>query len=200
MEEKDLEQLVLKGLQLEAIEKEKASERKALTRKNGLKQEDAKYASTQSGQTRDIVGQQLGISGRQWERMRFIYQHRDCLLDEEYNNWRTGKLSTSKLYNELSGDLRYNYILDRMEHLLTEMQFEAIDYESSYILFDIQRELLSTLFMSREKTKQDVMKIFEKLIMHNKNFLDKRYDELSNMKLEVRELKKKLKMKTHNDI
>lgn len=200
MEEKDLEQLVLQGLQLESIEKEKAAERKALTRKNGMKKEDAKYTDSSSGQTRDIVGQQLGISGRQWERMRFIYQHRDYLSDEEYDNWRIGKLSTSKLYNELNADLRYNDILDRMEHLLTEMQFEAIDYESSYILVDIQRELLSALFGCREKTKQDVMKSFEKLITHNKNFLDKRYDELSKTKMEIFELKRKLKFKTHNDI
>ena len=200
MEEKDLEQIVLQGLQIESVEKEKAYERKALTRKNGLKQEDAKYTSTQSGQTRDIVGQQLGISGRQWERMRFIYQNRAYLSEEEYNNWRAGKLSTSKLYKEISEDLRYDDILDRMNKLLTDMQFDVIDYESSYILVEIQRELLEALFNCRPKIKQDVMNSFDKLINHNKDFLDRRYDELSKMKMEISELKRKLKFKTHNDI
>ena len=114
MEEKDLERLVLQGLEIESVEKEKASERKALTRKHGLKLEDAKYSQGTQGQTRDIVGEQLGISGRQWERIRFIYQHRDCLSEDEYNNWREGKLSTSKLYKKISEDLRYDDILDRI--------------------------------------------------------------------------------------
>ena len=83
MKDKDLEQIVLQGLQYEAIEKEKSAERKALTRKNGLKAEDAKYNDGSTGQTRDIVAEKLGISGRHWERMKFIYQHRTCLNGEE---------------------------------------------------------------------------------------------------------------------
>lgn len=200
MEEKDLEQVVLQGLEIESIEKDKAAERKALTRKYGLKPEDAKYSQDTQGQTRDIVAEKLGISGKHWERMKFIYLHRDCLLENEYNNWRAGKVSTSKIYKEISEDLRYDDILNRMNILLTDMQFDVIDYESSYILVEIQRELLEALFNCRPKTKQDVMNSFDKLINHNKNFLDRRYDELSKMKMEVAELKRKLKFKTHNDI
>lgn len=200
MKEKDLEQIVLQGLQYEAIEKEKAAERKALTRKNGLKAEDAKYKNGSTGQTRDIVAEKLGISGRHWERMKFIYQHRTCLNGEEYENWRRGKLSTSKLYKEITEDLRYNDILDKMNKLLTDMQLDVIDYESSYTLVEIQRELLEALFNCRPKIKQDVMNSFDKLINLNKDFLDRRYDELSKMKMEVAELKRKLKSKTHNDM
>ena len=199
MKDKDLEQIVLQGLQYEAIEKEKAAERKALTRKNGLKPEDAKFADGSTGQTRDIVAEKIGVSGKHWERMKFIYQHRACLDGEEYENWRIGKLSTSKLYKEIIENLRYNDILDRMNKLLTDMQFDVIDYESSYILIEIQRELVVALFNCRPKTKQDVMNSFDKLINLNKDFLDRRYDELSKMKLEVAELKRKLKSKTHND-
>lgn len=64
MSEKDLEQIVLQGLQYEATEKEKAAERKALTRKNGLKPEEAKFSDGTVGQTRDIVAKKLGISGK----------------------------------------------------------------------------------------------------------------------------------------
>ena len=64
MEEKDLEQVVLQGLEIESIEKDKAAERKALTRKYGLKPEDAKYSQDTQGQTRDIVAELLGISGK----------------------------------------------------------------------------------------------------------------------------------------
>ena len=99
MPEKDLEQIVLQGLQYEAIEKEKAAERKALTRKNGLKPEEAKYVDGSTGQTRDIVAKQLGMSGKHWEHMKFVYRHRDDLSDQEYLDWKCGKVRTSKLYN-----------------------------------------------------------------------------------------------------
>lgn len=90
MEERDLEKIVLQGLEYEATEKEKAAERKALTRKHGLKPEDTKYSQSTQGQTRDIVAKKLGISGKHWERMKFIYQHKECLLEEEYEQWRGG--------------------------------------------------------------------------------------------------------------
>lgn len=101
MEEKDLEQVVLLGLEYEYIEKEKAAERKALTRKNGIKPKEAKYSQTTQGQTRDIVAKKLGISGKHWERMKFIYLNKDQCKDQEYEEWRESKLSTSKLYTKL---------------------------------------------------------------------------------------------------
>ena len=153
MIERDLEQMVLEGLEYESIEKEKAAERKALTRKHGLKPEDAKYIQEIQGQTRDIVAKKLGISGRHWERMRFIYQHKDCLLQEEYENWRMGKTSTSKLYKELSEDIRFNDTLDKMIDILDRMQWDILDYEDSYTIKDLKRNLLSTLFGCKEKTK-----------------------------------------------
>lgn len=197
---KDLEQIVLQGLEYEKIEKEKAAERKAMTRKNGLKPEDAKYPQGTQGQTRDIVAEKLGISGKHWERMKFIYQHRDCLVGKEYENWRMGKLSTSKVYNLISQDVKYNETLDKMMELLEEMQWEALRYERSYIHVDIEQNLTSTLFSCRDKTKEEVFANFNRLKEHNQKYLNKRYNEIAMMKSYVRDLKHKLQNKTHNDI
>lgn len=200
MIERDLEQMVLEGLEYESIEKEKAAERKALTRKHGLKPEDAKYIQEIQGQTRDIVAKKLGISGRHWERMRFIYQHKDCLLQEEYENWRMGKTSTSKLYKELSEDIRFNDTLDKMIDILDRMQWDILDYEDSYTIKDLKSNLLSTLFGCKEKTKNEVIGHFDKLIEYNQEILNKRYNEIRMMKVRTLDLKQKLQNRTHNDI
>lgn len=200
MKEKDLEQIVLRGLEYEAIEKNKAAERKALTRKHGLKPEDAKYSQSTQGQTRDIVASKLGISGRHWDRMKFIYQHKECLEEKEYENWQMSKLSTSKIYNQICQDIKYNEILDKMENLLEEMQWEALQYERSYIHADIKHNLMGALFSCRDKTKEEVLANFNKLEERNQKYLSKRYNEISMMKLYVRDLKHKLRNKTHNDI
>lgn len=200
MKEKDLEQIVLQGLEIESIEKEKASERKALTRKYGLKPEDAKYSQNTQGQTRDIVAEKLGISGRHWERMRFIFQHRDCLSEDEYNNWRAGKLSTSKLYKEISEDLRYDDILNRMLEILDGMHWEAIGYENSKVHMDIQHSLNSAMFGCRDKTKADIQECFDRLRRYNTKYLNSRFNNITDMKMGISELKRKLKFKTHNDI
>lgn len=200
IKEQNLEEIVLQGLEYEIIEKDKAAERKALKRIHGLKPEEAKYVQSTTGQTRDIVADKLGISGRQWERMRFIYQHRERLLDEEYEKWKTGKISTSKMYNELSKDLRYNDILDQMLNILEEMQWESINYEKSYVFTDINRDLQSALSGCKDRTKEKVENCFEKLKQHNTELLIKRYNEIELMKSDLLDLKRKLKMKTHSGI
>lgn len=196
----DLEKLVLQGLEYESVEKEKAAERKALTRKHGLKSEDAKYKQTTTGQTRDIVAGKLGISGRQWERMRFIYQHRECLLDEEYEGWKVGKISTTKTYSELNENIRYNGIIDKMLDTLNKMQWEIINYEKSYIHIDISHDLESALYVCRDKTKEDIHSCFDRLKQYNMKILSKRNNEIASMIMDLYDLKRKLKLKTHNDI
>ena len=194
---KDLEQVVLQGLEYEKIEKEKAAERKAMKRKNGLKPEDAKCSQETTGQTRDIVADKLGVSGKHWERMKFIYLHRICLSDDEYTRWRIGKLSTSKAYNEISQDIKYNDILDSIWKSLDEIQSDIIDYESSHIYADIQRNLLNALWGTRDKTKNEVLANFYRLADFNKDVLDKRYDKISEAKRQIKDLKIKMQRKTH---
>lgn len=197
MESKDLEQIVLKGLEYEKIEKEKAAERKAMTRKNGLKPEDAKCSQETTGQTRDIVANKLGVSGKHWERMKIIYLHRDCLSDAEYTGWRTGKLSTSKIYNEINQTIKCNDTLDEIWKMLDELLNDMIVYESSYIHADIQHNLLSVLWGCKENTKKEVLANFNRLVEFNKDVLDKRYDEISEMKKKIKNLKQKLQRKTY---
>ena len=196
----DLEKMVLQGLEYESVEKEKAAERKALTRKNGLNPKDVKYIQNSTGQTRDIVAGKLGISGRQWERMRFIYKHRDCLLDEEYESWKIGKTSTSKIYSEINENVRYNEIIDKMLHTLNNMQWEIIDYEKSYIHTDLSHDLESALYGCKDKTKEDVHSCFDRLKQYNTEILSKRNNEIASIMTDLYDLKRKLKLKTHNDI
>ena len=121
MEEKDLEQVVLLGLEIESIEKEKASERKALTRKNGLKSEDAKYSQVNQGQTRDIVAKKLGISGKHWERMKYIYINRNQCIEQEYRDWREGRLATSSLYEKIRKEQDITSDIDKILHELWKL-------------------------------------------------------------------------------
>lgn len=100
VKEKDLEKVVLAGLEIESIEKVKAAERKCLTRKNGLQMEKAVHNDGTVGQTRDIVARELNISGRHWDRMKFIFQSKAIILEQDYLDWRCGKLSTTTLYNK----------------------------------------------------------------------------------------------------
>lgn len=159
MEEKDLEKVVLQGLEYETIEKEKASERKALTRKHGLKPEDAKYLQGAQGQTRDIVAQKLGISGKHWERMKFIYLNKDKYTEQEYEDWRKGKLSTSKLYTKLKDEQDIVARIDKILQDLWRLTFntpsntEKIYDELRYTLFNYQH-LKDKVFSSLNDIKE----------------------------------------------
>lgn len=195
MGEKDLEQIVLQGLQIESIEKEKASERKAITRKNGLKQEKAKYANAQSGQTRDIVGEQLGISGRQWERMKYVYYHKDDLPEEEYNNWRIGKSSTSKLYTQLSKSLKYTDVLDSVIDKIYDMEETIRIYNISYADTNIKHVLDSALYSYRghEQEKKDIYTGVGKILKEKYSFTSEQNIELIQIRMKLQELRENIK-------
>lgn len=199
MKEKDMEQIIIQGLEYESIEKKKAEERKALTRKHGLKPEDAKYIQSTTGQTRDIVAKKLGISGRQWERMKFVYQHKGNVLNEKYENWRTGKISTSKLYKELNEDIRYNETIDKILVVLDQMQWDIYNYKGSHAIRNLKRNITSSLYTCGEKTKNDVYAHLDEFIEYNQEILNKHCDEIEMMKKRMLELKKKLCNKTHTN-
>ena len=136
-----LESLISDGLKYEVIEKRKAAERKALTRKNGLKIEDAKYLDGTKGQTRDIVAKKLGISGKHWDRIKYIYQHRELIDEQKYNNWIAGKLSTSKLYTELSNKEKADDACLVAKEIVQEMQYDILSYISKDRLRAIKDKL-----------------------------------------------------------
>lgn len=202
MEEKDLEQIVLQGLEYESIEKEKAAERKALTRKHGLKPEDAIYSQDTQGQTRDIVAKKLDISGRHWERMKFIYQHREQFDIQEYQDWRMGKVSTSKLYNKLNNEIKALEDFDKIIDKIDTMQMKTF----KFVIFDGFRRLKSTeedlensLFKYPDSLKKEVRSTIENVKNIAKYFISKQNDELVELKSEVVELKKKIERNLQNN-
>lgn len=198
MKEKDLDQVVIQGLKYEEIEKEKASERKALTRKYGLKLEDAKYSQNTMGQTRDIVAKKLGMSGRHWDHMKFIYNHKNNLSEQEYENWRTGKIATSNMYNKLCKDIKYIDKINTMIKSLTLMQNNIEKFKKSYIVTDVKNNLLDIL-SSYLRIKGNVMENFNKILMEQEEFADRQYYEILMMKQELRAIKNNLKNKVKNN-
>ena len=164
-----LESLISDGLKYEVIEKRKAAERKALTRKNGLKIEDAKYLDGTKGQTRDIVAKKLGISGKHWDRIKYIYQHRELIDEQKYNNWIAGKLSTSKLYTELSNKEKADDACLVAKEIVQEMQYDILSYISKDRLRAIKDKLNYTLYNYPDKVKKDV---FDSLELNNKEWAE----------------------------
>lgn len=202
MEEKDLEQLVLQGLEYESIEKDKAAERKALTRKHGLKQEDAIYSQDTQGQTRDIVADKLGISGRHWERMKYIYQHREQFDTQEYQDWRIGKVSTSKLYNKLNNEIKALEDFDKIIDKIDTMQmntFKFVVFDGFRSLKSTEEDLENSLFKYPDSLKKEVRSTIENVKNIAKYFISKQNDELVELKSEVAELKKKIERNLQNN-
>lgn len=193
MEEKDLEQIVLQGLEIESIEKEKASERKALTRKYGLKSEDAKYSQGTQGQTRDIVAEKLGISGRHWERMKYVYSHKEDLTEEEYNNWRIGKISTSKLYTQLSKSLKYTEVLDSVIEAIYDMEETIRKYNISYADTNIKNILDSALYSYRGEAKKEIYSGVGKILKEKYAFTDEQKWELVQIRMTLQKLRENIK-------
>lgn len=90
------------GMRLERIESIKANERVAINQFGSTAVENFPPPQDQ-GKTRDIVASHFGISGKQYERNKFIVQHKDLLSPGEYADWnnRTGSVSTNKLYTAI---------------------------------------------------------------------------------------------------
>ncbi len=195
MEEKDLEQIVLQGLEYESIEKEKASERKALTRKNGLKKEDAQYNDGTKGQTRDIVAKKLGISGKHWEHMKYVYSHKEDLTEEEYENWRIGKTSTSKLYNQLSKSFKYTEVLDSVIDAMYDMEETIRKYSISYADTNIKNILDSALYSYNgyEDEKKDIYDGVGKILKEKHDFTSEQRWELLQITMKLEELRDNIK-------
>lgn len=204
MEEKDLEKVVLQGLEYESVEKEKAAERKALTRKYGLKPEDAKYSQGSQGQTRDFVAEKLGISGRHWERMKYVYQHREQFEVQEYQDWRTGKTSTSKLYNKLNNEIKALKNFDKIIDKIDTMQMHTFKFSffDGFKRLESKEEDLEDLlyrYKCPDSLKQEIYSTIESAKSIAKNFVRNQNSELVELKSEVEELKKIIERSLQNN-
>lgn len=103
------EEIVDAGIQMERIESIKAEERRISTQNNNaaksVKAEVENFPHQEVGKTRDIVARRLGISGKQYERMKFIVEHKTDLSEGEYTDWNTGVISTNKAYGFIKKEL-----------------------------------------------------------------------------------------------
>lgn len=103
------EEIVDAGIQMERIESIKAEERRISTQNNNaaksVKAEVENFPHQEVGKTRDIIARHLGISGKQYERMKFIVEHKTDLSEGEYTDWNTGVISTNKAYGFIKKEL-----------------------------------------------------------------------------------------------
>lgn len=105
----NMEEVVDTGIRLERIESIKAEERRISTQNNNAaklaKAEVENFPHQEVGKTRDIVARRLGISGKQYERMKFIVEHSADLSEGQYADWNTGVISTNKAYGLIKKEL-----------------------------------------------------------------------------------------------
>jgi len=186
LEIKDLEQLAIRGLEYETIEKEKASERKALTRKHGLNPDDAKYTQDKKGQTRDIVAKELGISGKHWDRIKYIYLNNEQCSIKDYEAWKAGKLSTATLYAKLKKQQDIVGELDRILKALWDLRLnrpsstKQIQDNLRYTLHNYPRVEEKVIFSMNE-----IKQVYDQYIDTSDEMLIDIIDDLENLKYKI---------------
>lgn len=191
-----LESLISNGLKYEEVEKKKAAERKALTRKNGLKIEDAKYFDGTKGQTRDIVAKKLGISGKQWDRIKYIYKHREQVDEQQYQDWMNGRISTSKLYSKLLNIRKYTDELEKMQNSIGKIKQSILDYSYCSQLMAAKSKLSYTLYNYPDKVKQEVFQCLDDERKISNDLIKEIFLEITKLEHEVT----KLKRRNRNDV
>ena len=80
------------------IEKAKAHERKSLGGKGGLKEDTDPGPYLQSGESRDIIGKKIGMSGRQYDRAKYITKNAS---QEILDDLDSGKRLIRPTYDEM---------------------------------------------------------------------------------------------------
>ena len=99
------EEIVDTGIRLERMESVKARERQATSTGGSDPQLRVNLPQAENGRVRDIVAKYLGISGSQYERMKFVVEHKADLSEGQYADWNTGVISTNKAYGLIKKEL-----------------------------------------------------------------------------------------------
>lgn len=86
------------GIECERIEKIKASERQRTSTGGSKPQLMENFPQAENGAVRDIIAKRLKISGKQYEREKYIVAHKDEVDFEKYRLWNENKISTNKIY------------------------------------------------------------------------------------------------------
>lgn len=99
------EEIVDTGIRLERLESVKARERQATSTGGSDPQLRVNLPQAENGRVRDIIAKYLGISGSQYERMKFVVEHKADLSEGQYADWNTGVISTNKAYGLIKKEL-----------------------------------------------------------------------------------------------
>jgi len=99
------EEQVNAGIELERIEELKANQRHATSTGGIDPQLRENFPTAEKGRVRDIVAKYFNMSGKQYERDKFVVAHKDLFPladkngeDIDYNDWNNFKVSTNKVY------------------------------------------------------------------------------------------------------
>lgn len=207
------EERIALARELERIETQKARERVIAAQNNdAAKAAKEKFPGlTSDGQVRDIVAEKLGIgSGRQYDKEKFIVDHKDELTDEIYEQWKIGAYSTGKAYNEIKKILDDRNFAESEAGMqianvkLLSEKFPAFEdlVDSGIPTVKLLEEILSALSEEDRKTfthkfdsvkeKSDPKAEFEK---YKKELLDK-YD--SDLKRKYESLNEEVRLLKEN--
>lgn len=93
---------------LEEIEAKKAKERQG--------ERNIPQNSAESGDSRDKVANQIGISHDTIAREKKIIEHKEEIDPEDFKNWDEGKLSTNKVFKALQSRLRFLEAREKEEY------------------------------------------------------------------------------------
>lgn len=103
---------------LDEIEAKKAKERQG--------ERNIPQNSAESGDSRDKVANQIGISHDTIAREKKIIEHKEEIDPEDFKNWDEGKLSTNKVFKALQSRLRFLEAREKEEYAeLAELKQQA---------------------------------------------------------------------------
>lgn len=154
--QKSNKQLLERGLAIEKTERPLSLQRQAATRKNSNVTIDTINSDNTYGQTRDIVASQLGISGRQWSKIKFIYNNRHYINTDDYETWLEGKVSTSHLYLKIKEIKDNTEIIERLEIQGYKIESErARLYNSMVQLWEEMLSHINNKYLKYFKVKYD---------------------------------------------
>ena len=115
------------------------------------------------------------------------------LTEEEYDNWKIGKISTSKLYTQLSKSLKYTEVLDFVIDAIYDMEETIRKYNISYADINIKNILDSELRSYRGQAKDNIYSGVGKILKEKYSFTEKQKWELIQIRMELQKLRENIK-------
>ena len=148
------------------------------------REEDTTSNSSQQtqGKTREIVAKKLGMSGKQYEREKYILENRDLLSEEEFTAWNERTASTNKTYKIIAAILKPA----KVETKEVTVEVPPADYEElKSALAEREKQIYE---LSQELGKQKESHIEAETTFSLQDDLDEANRKLSNLQKEYDEL------------